>query len=101
MKMKETVWSQLVEQLDGAISQENSLAISYVVLLHTYSVSETKNGKISLARFREGFLGKSLKTIYTKSFISMASIDGEGIEQEYSNDRATSTYFQSRFEINF
>jgi len=74
----EAVCDQLATVLRGAIMQEHSLSVAHITLLVPKTVPKTSSGKISRARCRKGFLDKSLKTIYSKSFAAMAPMEIEG-----------------------
>lgn len=80
---RESICDALVDALRGRITQEHSLAVSNIVLLVPKTVPKTSSGKISRARCRKGFLDKSLKVIYAKSFLTQSSME---IEPSTNND---------------
>ncbi len=82
---RETICDELVEALRGRITQEHSLHVSNIALLVPKTVPKTTSGKISRASCRKGFLNKSLRVIYAKSFLSPASME---IEQSRFNDNS-------------
>ncbi len=58
----------LADAIKGAVNQEHSLGLSEIVFLQTKTVPKTSSGKIARAWCRKGYLAKTLKVVYKKSY---------------------------------